>query len=149
MTSIHSPRAGRAKRTGAAAVELAIILTPLTMIMVVCIDLGRAGYSYIALQNAVRAGGGYAVMNPSGGANWSQNVKSTVTQEMTSQTGYNSANLTFLNGTPTVATDSGGPDPTVRYVTITAQYPFHPVTSWLTSGDIQLKATVTLPLLRN
>ena len=150
MTSTNSGRHAFAqRRKAAAAVELAMILLPLTMILLVCIDIGRAAYSYIALQNAVRAGAGYGAMNSSTGASWSQNVETTTKNEMQNQTGYNSANVTFPNGAPAVTTDTAGPDSTLRYVTVTAEYPFQPLVSYLTTGAINLTATVKLPLLRN
>ena len=145
-----STRGQRIKRQAVATVELAVIMPALILIVLIAIDLGRAAYTFIALKNAVRAGAGYAIMNPGSGAAWSTAVQNTTKNEMQNQTGYNANNLTFLNGTPSVTTDANGPDPTMQFVTVTVQYPFQPfLPSVLGVGSlINLKATVNLPLIR-
>lgn len=150
MTTDTRRRRSTARRA-VATVELAIILPALLLIVMVCIDLGRAAYSFIALKNAARAGAGYAVMNTPQDNSWSQNVQSTTRNEMLNQTGYNANNLTFPNGAPSVTTDSGGPDATIRVVTITAQYPFRPLLSSLlgVANPINMRATVKMPMIRN
>jgi Flp pilus assembly protein TadG len=93
----HSPRAGR---RAAAAVELALILPLLVFIVLLCVDFGRFAYTYIAVHNAVRAGGAYAIMNPVDTNNndektaWDNAVQTAARDEMTNQTGYNANNLT-------------------------------------------------------
>ncbi len=53
------PRVGRWQR-GQSAVELALFLPVLLLLLVTAIDLGRAYFTYTALENAVRAGASYA-----------------------------------------------------------------------------------------
>lgn len=53
----------RGFRRGAAAVELAAILSVLGLIAFGCVDFGRFAYSYIAVTNAARAGAAYGIMN--------------------------------------------------------------------------------------
>ncbi|HYW78410.1 MAG TPA: TadE family protein, partial [Thermoguttaceae bacterium] len=50
-------------RCGAAAVELALILIPLTTLVLGAIDFGRFAHGYIAVTNAARAGAGFASMH--------------------------------------------------------------------------------------
>lgn len=60
---MNAARGNKARR-GAAAIEFAIILPLLAILILGCIDLGRFAYSYIAIANAARAGAGFAMVYP-------------------------------------------------------------------------------------
>jgi Flp pilus assembly protein TadG len=117
----HSPR-----RAGTAAVELAMALPVLLLIVLGCVDYGRVMYDAIALENAVGAGSDYAATHrftdytkPT----WETRVRERISDEMQGVPHFDSASLTVA------VTSETGPDDGVR-VTITATYPFHPVVDW-------------------
>jgi Flp pilus assembly protein TadG len=68
MTGYGKIKARLADRTvdesGQSLVEFALMFTILTIILMGILDLGRAYYAYIALQDAVGEGAAYASMNP-------------------------------------------------------------------------------------
>jgi Flp pilus assembly protein TadG len=60
MRIARGPVAKRSsRRKGAAAVELAVILPVLILIVLGCVDFGRFAYTYVAVTNAARTGAGY------------------------------------------------------------------------------------------
>src|SRR5438034_6510408 len=88
----------RSGRPAVAAVELAILLPVLVLIVLGCIDFGRFAYNYIAVTNAARAGAAYGMMNnytSSTLSNWTGNNNANPTtgitqaarHEMTNQAG--------------------------------------------------------------
>jgi Flp pilus assembly protein TadG len=134
-------RSTERRRSAAAAVELAIFLPVLAVLVLGCIDFGRFAYSYIALTNAARSGSFYGVMNPyrtAGEAAWLSQIQTQAQNEMTNQTGYVSSNLTVDQTALTKTTASNGDtvysnsDVVVtiekttgeRRVSVTAHYPF-------------------------
>ena len=52
----HPPRHGAAarRRRGSAILEFALVLPPLLMMVLLCIDFGRIAYYYIAVTNVAR-----------------------------------------------------------------------------------------------
>ena len=136
MLVLHrSPARRHCRRRGASAVELALILPILVTIVLGAVDFGRFAYSYIALTNSARAGAASAMMNnytSTTQSTWLTNVTTAARQEMTGQTGYNSANLAVLspaisNGSVSgVTVESTG----LRRVTVTVTYPFQTVVNW-------------------
>jgi Flp pilus assembly protein TadG len=140
----------RRLRRGAAAAELALILPVLVTLVLGCVDFGRYAYTYIAVTNAARAGAAYAMMNnytSSTLSTWQTGVTTAAKQEMTGQTGYNSANLTV--STPVVTVESSG----LRRVQVTVSYPFQTVVTWSWSGlniphNLTLQKTIVVRLIR-
>src|SRR5258708_4902859 len=109
-------RSTKLRRTAAAAVELAIFLPVLAVLVLGCIDFGRFAYSYIALTNAARSGSFYGVMNPyrtSTELAWlgtpsTSGILYYARQEMTNQTGYTNTDLTIDQTPLTKSTSSNG-----------------------------------------
>jgi Flp pilus assembly protein TadG len=98
----------------------------LTAIVLGGVDFGRFAYNYVAVQNAARAGATNACMNnytSSTQSTWSANAVQAAKNEMTSQTGYNSSNLT-VSVNPVL--DANG----LRRVQVTASYPFTTIVNW-------------------
>lgn len=92
-----SSRHKRFRRGGAAAVEMAFVLPFMVLLALGCVDFGRFAYTYIAVQNAARAGAAYAIMTPylaKGKTAWDSAIQDTARTEMTNQTGYVASNLT-------------------------------------------------------
>jgi hypothetical protein len=115
-------RAGRIRR-GAAAVELALVLPLLILLVLGCVDLGRFASTYIAVTNAARAGAGYGIMNnytPSTLGTWQGGIRSAAQSEQY----FPPPNLTVPN--PTVIIDANG----LRRVQVTASYPFSTIVPW-------------------
>lgn len=132
MLVLHrSPARRRRRRRGAAAAELALILPLLVTIVLGAVDFGRFAYNYIAVTNAARAGAASAMMNnysSSTQSTWLTNITTAARQEMTGQTGYNSANLNVTSPTSSngVTLESTG----LRRVQVTVTYPFQTIVNW-------------------
>jgi Flp pilus assembly protein TadG len=59
MRIINGSFGKRRCRRAAAAVELAVILPVLLLIVLGCVDFGRFAYTYVAVTNSARVGAGY------------------------------------------------------------------------------------------
>src|SRR6266852_5013673 len=109
-------------RRGTAAVEFALILPVLMLLLLGCIDFGRFPHSYIAVTNAARAGAGFGSVNPYTTATdkeWNAAIKSAVVDEMTKLNGFDSTQLVV----PSTKPQNGN-------VTVTVKYPFQTVVDW-------------------
>jgi len=112
----------RPARQGTAAVEFALILPVLMMLLLGCIDFGRFPHSYIAVTNAARAGAGFGSVNPYTTATdkeWNAAIKSAVVDEMSKLNGFDSTQLVV----PSTKPQNGN-------VTVTVKYPFQTVVDW-------------------
>jgi hypothetical protein len=65
-SSDPSRRSKRARSRGQSLVELALVVPVLLLVLLLAIDLGRAFYSWVILQNAARIGANYAGLNAEG-----------------------------------------------------------------------------------
>jgi Flp pilus assembly protein TadG len=124
-----------------------IVVPSLMLILLACVDFGRYAYGYIALNNAVRAGASYGIMNnysSSTFSSWSSGITTAAQQEMNGQMGYSSSNLSVSS--PVVTVESNG----LRNVQLTATYPFQTLVHWpgIPSGKINMKSSVTMRLIR-
>lgn len=116
----------RESRSGAAAIEMAIILPLLTMIMLGCVDFGRFAHTYIAVTNAARAGAGYAIMNPFTLVTqplWEAAVRDAVVDEIQQLKGFDASDLNVV-ATRTVEGDG------LWRVSVYVSYPFDPFVNW-------------------
>jgi Flp pilus assembly protein TadG len=124
-------------RRGAAAVELAILLTPLTVLLMVAIDFARAYFCTLTLNNCARNGALYAsdpvAMTTSKYAN---------VQAATIADGTSLSNPTFTasNVTSATGTDSSG-NP---YVVVTVAYAFPMATGYLGFQQINISRQVQM-----
>jgi len=119
------------RRSGAVAVELALILPLLVLIVLGAVDFGRFANTYIAVTNACRAGASYGVMNnytTSTYSTWTANITQAAKDEMTQQVG--SGNIGNLTVTVATSTETGG----IKRVQVTAAYPFTTVVNWRWTG---------------
>lgn len=126
---------------GVAAVEFAIILPLLMLIILGAIDFGRFAHAHIAVTNAARAGAGYGIMNPFNTADttaknvWvtavTQAVRDELQQVIDADTQFNEADLE-VTATRVRETDSTGTPTTsgLMRVTVDATYPFETFIAW-------------------
>jgi Flp pilus assembly protein TadG len=134
-----------ARRRGAVAAELALILPLLVLLVLGTVDFGRFAYTYIAVTNAARAGAGYAIMNPYNINNaaatsaWQSAVLQAARDELSNQVGSGNATNLTISPVPTVTRDANG----LNRVKITTQYPFTTIINWQWTG-LGLPHTLTV-----
>jgi Flp pilus assembly protein TadG len=141
------------RRRGSSATELALILPLFMTIALGCVDFGRFAYSYIAVTNASRAGGSWAMLNQPSNmttppTSWQTSIASAVSNEMSQQPGFQSSNLTVGTVTPVL-----NPDGTTYRFTVTATYPFQTIVNWNLGGfglphSFNLTQQVTMRFIR-
>lgn len=124
----HPLKARRSlNRPGAAVTEFALVLPLMILLVLGCLDFGRFAYTLIAVENAARAGAGYAIMNPylkSGKTAWEAAIQEAAREEMTNQKGYDSTKLTT---TTSVVIETNG----LHRVKVTATYnSFDTIVAW-------------------
>jgi len=128
------PNASFSTRSGAAVVELAVLLPLLMLLFVLATDFARVIYFSVTLNNCARAGALYAY-DPTAA----------------SESAFNSAQAaalaeaTNLNPQPTI-TSANGVDASGRaYVEVTATYAFNTITSFpCVPNNIQLSRKVRM-----
>lgn len=123
-------------RSGAAAVEFAVVLPVLVLLLVGGADLGRCFYSTIAVANAARAGAQYASMTPydvNNTSGWFTRINEAVTDEFSSSSQFNT---TLLTVTTTLQTESDGSN----RVSVQVSYPFRTLIKW---GVLPSRFTIT------
>jgi Flp pilus assembly protein TadG len=120
----------------------------LVTIVLGAVDFGRFAYNYIALTNVARAGAEYAMMtnySPTTQSTWVTGITTVARQEMTGQTGYNSANLTVSSPSISGSTLSGVTVEAngLRRVQVTVRYPFNTIVNW-NFGIFHIPNTLTM-----
>jgi Flp pilus assembly protein TadG len=132
-------------RRAVAAVEFAIVLPLLVLLALGCVDFGRFLYQYIALTNAVQAGGFYGTLNPyttSTYSAWVAQVQKLTKDEMEQQTGYVRDEMTVQ---VSVTVETNG----LRRVRVTASYPFRSILPWPgLPSDVTLTQAVEMRSIR-
>lgn len=140
----RSPNARRA-RSGAAAVELALLLPVLITIVLGAVDFGRFAYTYISISNAAREGASMAsrqMWTTSTNTIWKAGVQAAVQDEL----GCFDTNPPFvwqnvqLAYPTTSSVTEGGKTFTCPYIKnmttgektvgISVSYPFHMLVNW-------------------
>jgi Flp pilus assembly protein TadG len=133
------------RRWGAAAVETALIMIPLTMFVFGVFEYGRLLMDWNVLNNAAREGGRYALVN-----NTASTIGADVTAVVTARLGMESAS--FTNLTVTVSGTHNGVSASVNTlipgdlisVTVSGQYkfmnviPFHPMPSLTITSNVTM-----------
>jgi len=117
------------KQRAQSLVEFALIFPLVIFLITVFFDLGRAIYYFSALNNAVREGTRYAIVNdadPTTNPSYENNVKDTIIL-YAAGVGINYGNITVIKPVP--GPPSGGGN--YSQVTITVTYNFQPVTPGL------------------
>jgi Flp pilus assembly protein TadG len=105
---------------------MAVVLPMVLVLVIGCIDGGRAIAAYIAVSNATRAGADWAASHRFGAVNqatWEAHVRSDVAEEMAGTNGLD-ANQLAIGILTANGTDSS------IWVTVTASYPFQPAIPW-------------------
>lgn len=132
-------------RSATAALELALILPVLMLLVIACVDFGRFSHVHTTVTNAARAGGEFAgthTYTPATYALWEQQVKDAVTTEMAGLDKFDSARLTI-----TVAVEL--PPGELKRVRIDVAYPFDTVVGWPgLPNQMSLGQRVTVPASR-
>jgi Flp pilus assembly protein TadG len=133
----------RPPRRGAAAVEMAVLLPLLMLIVLGCVDFGRFAVRYITTTNGARAGAGYGCVNPyttATYATWQANVRQAVADEMGTTEGFTSGNVTAE------AIDEGGG---LWRAEVTVPCRFQTLVRWPgIPSDITLRRTVKIRGIR-
>jgi len=137
-------RTAKHDRRAAAALEFAVVLPILVVMLAGTADYGRFAATSVAVTNASRAGAGYGCMHP-----WDSyteqsfitTCKAKVEEEFSSAPGFNRQ---YLN----VQISSEGAWPKGR-VRVSVSYPFRTVVNWgFIPNSISISRTTVLPMVR-
>lgn len=132
---------GPARRKGATAIEAAVVLPLITVLLLACSDLGRAIHAQIVVTNAVRVGAEYGATHrftDDTRSAWEDRLREVMQEEM----------LSLQNSSPalletTVTTSQPGSDE-IR-IDVTATYPFPMIVAWPgLSNSLDLTHSVTM-----
>jgi Flp pilus assembly protein TadG len=123
----------RQGRRGAAAAELGVVAGPvLVFILVASTDFGRAFYAYVTIGSCARNGALYGCMN----STRASDTSGIQTAAQTDDSGLNTTDLTVP--TPTTSsetvTDPGGNTNTYTVLSVTVNYKFRPIVTYLPFG---------------
>ena len=140
------------QRQGAAALEFALVLPLLLLMMIGTIDFGRFAHSLIAVTNASRAGAGFASLHPTTKATlagWQAKVRATVLAELAQtlqSTGLVANDVTI--SVPAPATVGNGASAR-KSVSVTVTIPFRNIVSWpLLPQNVTLTRTTVFRAIR-
>ncbi len=140
------------RRAGAAALEFALVLPLLLLMMIGAIDFGRFAHSLIAVTNASRAGAGLASIHPTTNATlaaWQAEVRATVLAELAQtmqSTGLVANDVTISVPAPTTA---GNGASARKSVSVTVTIPFRQIVSWpLLPQNVTLTRTTVFRAIR-
>ncbi len=118
--------AGRHASAWAAAVELAIVLPLLMLLVLAAVDVGRVVFAYLSVSNAARSGAAYGAMHgftPYTYSSWAAQIDLVIQQEMQGVPGFVQANL---NSTISTTTDADG----LFQLQVGVIYPFATIVNW-------------------
>ena len=107
------------KRTGAAVVELAVLLPLLVMLFILATDFARIFYFSVTLNNCARAGALYAYDPTAAPESAFASAQAAALAEATN-----------LSPQPTITTTNGTDSSGRAYVEVTANYTFQTITSF-------------------
>lgn len=133
-----SNRGGR--RRGGAASELAVLLPLLVFVLIVAIDFCRLFFHYTTITNAARNGALWASDPLANGTVASQSPYASFQAAALADANNLNPALTAANVTSSPGTDGQG-NPTVS---VTVQYQFNMVTTYLGFSNVNLSRTVTM-----
>lgn len=114
------------RRLGAAATELALVLPVLMLLLLGCVDFGRAGYHAVALANASGAAGHYAATHrptPLSQVDWENQIRQIVAEELAAIPGFQDGDLIV---TATAEEEESGD----LKLTVQTTYPFRTIVNW-------------------
>jgi len=133
--TVGAGTSGRAGRAGQTMVEFSVValLTAITLLFVV--EIGRTVLVYTTVANAARAGVRYAVVHGSSRATGStvdsaSGPGSNPAQVVTVVKNFASAGLLTTSRLVVTVTYPGGSNAPGQYVTVSAVYPYDPLTTY-------------------
>ena len=130
---INSPIARhRRARAGAAALELAVVLPLLVLLLLGACDFGRFAHTQVAVANAARAGAGQASRSQptvAARAQWEAAIQAAVREELEGLANFRANRLTV---SITSVAESGG----TSRASVQVSYPFRTLISWGTVPDL-------------
>jgi len=132
------------RRTGAAAVEFAILVPVLLTIVFGAVDLGQYHHAHYGVINSARTAAGHAAMSSvtSDAAAWHSEIRQVALNEMDQLNGFDATLATVT----AVRDFSDGPVPRLR---VTVQYPFSTIVGWpLLPTSFQLVHTAEIRAIR-
>jgi len=112
---------------GSATAEFAILLPLLTGVVLICIDFGRFAHTYIAVNNAARAGAYYASIHPVTQVTmpiWQTKIRERVEDELAANGWFDPSSL-VMPAAEVIDEGSGN-----RRVRVEVTYPFQTLVSW-------------------
>lgn len=129
--SLWLPRGWRAlragERGGVAALELALMLPLLILLLLGACDFGRFAHTQVAVASAARAGAEVACHNrptPATRAQWEAEIRAAVREELAALSGFRPADVAVTIAT---AAEAGGN----QRASIQVRYPFRTLVSWV------------------
>lgn len=132
------------KRCGAAALEFAVVLPVLVVMLAGTADYGRFASTAVAVCNASRAGAGYGCIHPWDSytsQSFMTTCKAKVEEEFSAVPGFNAQNLSVQ-----ITSEGEWPHGRVRVV---VSYPFRTVVNWgFIPNSIPISRTTVLPMVR-
>lgn len=135
----------RAGRRGAAAVEFAVVLPLLMLLLLGGADFGRCFYSAMAVANAARAGAEYGAMNrydASAQGPWQAGVQQAAIDELSESALFDLGQLTIVASNITEGDGS-------QRVEVQVTYPFRTIFSWIfIPSSLTLQQTVVMRTIR-
>ena len=121
-------------RSAAAAVELALLLPLLTLLLIICADFGRLFYAYQTVTNCAR-----------NGALWLSDPVSQASSKYPSVNAAATADATNLTASAlTVSSTTGTDNNSNPYVEVTVTYQFQLITSYLGFSTQTISRTVRM-----
>lgn len=118
-------------RTGGAALEMALVLPPLILLLLGACDFGRFAHTQVAVANAARAGAAQASHSQPTATTrtqWEDKIRQAVREELSTLSGFESDRLSV---TITSVSELGG----TSYASVQVSYPFRMLVSWGTLPD--------------
>ena len=127
-------------RRGVAALEFAVIAPTMAIALTGLIDLGNIAQQRIQLQEAVRAGGSYALSNPSNTAGMTTAIKNAMPAGLSASAAVAAPTYTCVcksgtgcGGGATICTNGAILE---GYITLSVTLPFSPLRSLITSSTV-------------
>ncbi len=114
------------RRRGLAAAEFALVLPVFVVLVLGCVDFGRAVHAQVALTNAARVGAEFGAthrVTPSSRADWESRLNEIVAEEAASIPDFDAARLVID------VTTADEPDGDLR-VAVALDYPFRTLVAW-------------------
>ena len=120
-------RTRKCRRRGSATLEFAVLHPLLITLMLLTVDFGRFAHSYIAVNNAARAGASIASFHPVTAATkplWDAAIRQAVEDELEANGWFETARLTMPP--PNIIDEGNG----LSRVEVDVTYPFQTLVNW-------------------